>query len=130
MRLLLALTVLGAALFVAGCGGSSDSDSGSSTATVTVKDDQPLSRAEFIEQADAICDEFDPKVEALGEEAEEILDSGDEEDDELAEAADIFRSINPVVEEGVEEFRAMTPRLPMPRPSPVMSAASKRRWKQ
>lgn len=108
MRRSIALILVGVTLCVSGCGGPFNSDTGS-TSTVTVKDDQPLSRSQFIEQADAICAKFDPKVQALGDEAEEIIQEGNEGDDELAEAADIFRSVNPVVEGGVEELRAITP---------------------
>ena len=83
----------------AGCGG------GDSTETVTVGSTgtaPPLSKAEYIEQADAICAGFRPKAEALTDEANKLADQGDSAGaaDKLGEAIDVSRA-------GVEELQSL-----------------------
>lgn len=65
---------LAAVLFVAlavlvGCGGSDSS----STDAVTAQSDETLSKAEFVERADAICADWAPEREALQERVEELI---------------------------------------------------------
>ncbi|HEX5983320.1 MAG TPA: hypothetical protein VFY69_03850 [Solirubrobacterales bacterium] len=58
-----------AALLIAGCGGGDDETT--ETAPVTTEEPQTLTKAELIEQGDAICAEVNAAVGALGAEAEE-----------------------------------------------------------
>jgi hypothetical protein len=55
-----------AALLVAGCGGGGSSDSSESTATTTAAAPKALSKAELIEQGDAICAEVNAAVGSVG----------------------------------------------------------------
>ena len=55
-----------AALLVAGCGGGGSSDSSESTATTTAAAPRALSKAELIEQGDAICAEVNAAVGSVG----------------------------------------------------------------
>jgi hypothetical protein len=59
-----------AALLIAGCGGGGSSDSSESTAT-TVAAPKALSKAELIEQGDAICAEVNAAVGSVGSSATE-----------------------------------------------------------
>jgi hypothetical protein len=53
-------------LLVAGCGGGGGSDSSESTATTTAAAPKALSKAELIEQGDAICGEVNAAVGSVG----------------------------------------------------------------
>jgi len=66
--ILLLLTAL-VALAIAGCGGGGGDETTETTATV--EEPQKLSKAELIEQGDAICAEVNAAVGALGGESEE-----------------------------------------------------------
>jgi hypothetical protein len=55
-----------AALLVSGCGGGDGSDSSESTATTTASAPPALSKAELIEQGDAICAEVNAAVGSVG----------------------------------------------------------------
>jgi hypothetical protein len=61
---ILALPV--AALLVSGCGGGGSSDSSESTATTAASAPRALSKAELIEQGDAICAEVNAAVGSVG----------------------------------------------------------------
>lgn len=54
------------ALLIAGCGGGGSSDSSESTATTTAAAPKALSKAELIEQGDAICAEVNAAVGSVG----------------------------------------------------------------
>lgn len=66
-KLILVLLAIVAALVVAGCGGGGDE---TETTTPTVEEPTPLTKAELIEEGDAICAEVNAAVGALGAEAE------------------------------------------------------------
>lgn len=68
-KLTLLLLAALAALAVAGCGGGDDETTES--APVTTEEPQTLTKAELIEEGDAICAEVNAAVGALGAEAEE-----------------------------------------------------------
>jgi hypothetical protein len=71
-----------AALLVAGCGGGGGGDSSESTAT-TVAAPRALSKAELIEQGDAICAEVNAAVGSVGS-------SGTENSSPASQAADLY----------------------------------------
>ena len=77
---ILALPV--AALLIAGCGGGGSSDSSESTAT-TVAAPKALSKAELIEQGDAICAEVNAAVGSVGA-------SSTENSSPASQAADLY----------------------------------------
>ena len=81
------LVVLALARVLAGCGGG-DGDDGGGTA---------LTKDEFVAQADAICKEYEEKLNALGT---------PQSQEELAEFAD--RSV-PIAEEGQSKLEELTP---------------------
>jgi hypothetical protein len=71
-----------AALLVVGCGGGGSSDSSESTAT-TVAAPKALSKAELIEQGDAICAEVNAAAGSVGS-------SGTENSSPASQAADLY----------------------------------------
>lgn len=71
-----------AALLVAGCGGGGSSDSSESTATATTAAPRALSKAELIEQGDAICAEVNAAVGSVGSSSTENSPAG--------QAADLY----------------------------------------
>jgi hypothetical protein len=77
---ILALPVV--ALLIAGCGGGGSSDSSESTAT-TVAAPKALSKAELIEQGDAICAEVNAAVGSVGS-------SSTENSSPASQAADLY----------------------------------------
>jgi hypothetical protein len=93
---------------LAGCGGSDSSSSDGTNAASS--SGEPLTKAEFVEQADAICADRTPEREALQGQAEELaneINNGadrarDELADLLAEAADN-------AEQEFSELRALVP---------------------
>lgn len=88
-RSLLLLVLPGlAALALAGCGG--DGNGGAAAGTT-------LTKAEFVAQANALCKDYDARIDALGEPA------GIEDLVALAEQA------KPIAEEAVAKLRALTP---------------------
>jgi hypothetical protein len=78
---ILALPV--AALLVSGCGGGGGSDSSESTATTTAAAPRALSKAELIEQGDAICAEVNAAVGSVGS-------SSTENSSPTSQAADLY----------------------------------------
>ncbi|MGN6665112.1 MAG: hypothetical protein ACTHK6_13055 [Solirubrobacterales bacterium] len=68
-KTILVLLAVLAALVVAGCGGGGGETE--STATTTTEEPQSLTKAELIQQGDAICGEVNAAVGALGSEASE-----------------------------------------------------------
>jgi hypothetical protein len=78
---ILALPV--AALLISGCGGGGGSDSSESTATTTASAPRALSKAELIEQGDAICAEVNAAVGSVGS-------SSTENSSPASQAADLY----------------------------------------
>jgi hypothetical protein len=72
-----------AALLVAGCGGGGSSDSSESTATTTAAAPRALSKAELIEQGDAICAEVNAAAGSVGS-------SSTENSSPASQAADLY----------------------------------------
>jgi hypothetical protein len=72
-----------AALFIAGCGGGGGSDSSESTATTTAAAPRALSKAELVEQGDAICAEVNAAVGSVGS-------SETENSSPASQAADLY----------------------------------------
>jgi hypothetical protein len=72
-----------AALLVAGCGGGGGSDSSESAATTTAAAPRVLSKAELIEQGDAICAEVNAAVGSVGS-------SETENSSPASQAADLY----------------------------------------
>jgi hypothetical protein len=72
-----------AALLVTGCGGGGSSDSSESTATTTASAPRALSKAELIEQGDAICAEVNAAVGSVGSSSTENSSPG-------SQAADLY----------------------------------------
>jgi hypothetical protein len=97
------VVLLVAALLIAGCGGGGDEESTESTATTTAAP-TALSKAELIEQGDAICGEVNAAVGSAG--------SGEEGSGATAQVADLYSgmiaSVNnlgtPQETEGYAEF--------------------------
>jgi hypothetical protein len=102
---------MAAAVFVtlvalAGCGGSESS----STETVTVQSGETLSKAEFVEKADAICADWKPEREALQEQAEELIggiNAGS--DDARAELSELLSEATENAEQELSEIRQLSP---------------------
>jgi hypothetical protein len=72
-----------AALLIAGCGGGGGSDSSESTATTTAAAPRALSKAELIEQGDAICAEVNAAAGSVGS-------SSTENSSPAGQAADLY----------------------------------------
>ena len=82
---------------VVGCGGGTETVTvGSTTAT------QPLSKAEFIAQADAICGDTKPKTDPLIDQAQAASDAGDYE-----KAADLFDQAVQISKAGADRIEAL-----------------------
>lgn len=108
---ILALPVAVAALLIAGCGGGGSSDSSESTATTTAAP-AAMSKAELIEQGDAICAEVNAAVGSVGS-------SSTENSSPAGQAADLYSgmvaSLNnlgtPQETEGYAEFSSAAEEL-------------------
>jgi hypothetical protein len=87
-------------LLAAGCGGD-DSTEIVTGATATV---EPLSKAEYIERADAICAEFTAKTEPLAKELNRALNNFN-----FARAARAQREAHEAVRDGYERINALPP---------------------
>lgn len=113
MRRLLILAGLIVALAAsAGCGGS-DSDSTSADTTAADSSEEALTKAEFIEQADAICEDHKPEREALQEQAEELADEVNSGADQAREElADLLSEAGGDAEAEYEELHALSPPPP------------------
>ena len=99
MRHLTVLILALVALSIVACGDDDDDGGGDSGSAV--------SKDEFIEQADQICREGNAEFERLNEELDAI--SGGSASEQFAEAESLFREGVEIVDEGLEEFRALTP---------------------
>lgn len=104
--LVLAAAVFGALVALAGCGGSDSS----STETVAVQSGEALSKAEFIEKADAICADWKPEREALQEQAEGLIrgiNAGS--DDARAELSELLSEATENAGQELSEIRQLSP---------------------
>jgi CHASE3 domain sensor protein len=104
----LAAVVFAALVALVGCGGSSSNSS--STDTASVRSGEALSKAEFVEQADAICTNRKSEREALQSEAEELaqeINAGS--DAAREELADLLAKAADNAEEEFSELRGLTP---------------------
>lgn len=108
MRRGLALIGLVAALVaLVGCGGS---DSSSSGTTAAASSGEPLTKAEFVERADAICEDRAPEREALQEQAQELAEEINAGDDQAPEElADLLVEAADHAEQEFSELRALVP---------------------
>ena len=68
----IALTVLLVSLLAVGCGGGSKETTTATTTQVATSDGQPSSKADFIDQADAICRNHQSRREDLESQAREL----------------------------------------------------------
>lgn len=94
---------------LAGCGGA-DSDSTAAETTSADSSGGPLTKAEFIEQADAICAEYLPEAEELEDKGQvlggEIEDGSDQAREELA---DLLSQAADSAERQYDQLRALRP---------------------
>jgi hypothetical protein len=98
-----AIALLPLALVVAaGCGGAGDDSTEVVTATAPTETTEPLTKAEYIEQADVICGNFNSQLESLNEEVQGQLTGRDFEAaaDTVSEAVEVSRS-------GIEQLEAL-----------------------
>lgn len=79
------LLVLAAALALAGCGGSGGKSGGT------------LTKAEFVAQANAICKDYEARIDALGEPGS------------VDDLVDLAAKAKPIAESGVAQLRALKP---------------------
>ncbi|HET7444730.1 MAG TPA: hypothetical protein VFJ57_08740 [Solirubrobacterales bacterium] len=109
MRRLLTLAGLFAALAaLAGCGGS-DSDS-TAAETATGGTSEALTKAEFIEQADAICEDHASEREELQEQAAELAEEVNAGSDQAREElADLLAEAAGSAEAEYGELQDLTP---------------------
>ena len=98
MRAALLVLVLAVPVLVAACGGGDDEGGGR----------ERLSKTELVERANAICSDFDKRVEEIQKKYEARITGFEDEKslDALAEFAGESRS---TVEDGVEELRELEP---------------------
>jgi hypothetical protein len=97
-----AVLVLG--LVVTGCGGD-DEGGETSTVTQTVEEQsEALTKAEFIEEADAICKAGHEEAEPLEDTFQQAQQAGDAE-----KAADIVRQVADIADEEASKLRALEP---------------------
>lgn len=98
-------------LAFAGCGGGGSDSSPSTTTqteTVTVESGQPLSKADFIARADAICSAAKEEVDGLDGEIQELSDSASSSSD-LAKLAGLFRKAADSTQGEVDQIRDLEP---------------------
>jgi hypothetical protein len=109
MRRLFILAGLCVALAVlAGCGGS-DSDS-TAAETTAGGSGEALTKAEFIEQADGICEDHASEREELQEQAAALADEVNSGDDQAREElADLLAEAAGSAEAEYDELRGLTP---------------------
>ena len=88
---------------------TNDDDGGGDTgsAVTTTEESSALSKDEFIEQADQICQAGNEEFERINEELDAI--SGGSAAEQFAEAESLLREGVEIVDQGLEEFRALTP---------------------
>lgn len=110
MKRLLPL-VLALALVAAGCGEDEEggSEAQSVTVTETVATDQPITKAEYIARADALCAEASSKLDPLNQELDDLTAN----DTDLERGAEIMRESQAIVEPLAAQFKA----LPLPEDS-------------
>jgi hypothetical protein len=105
--------VLAAGLIAAGCGDDDEETTTAATTTTTQAgatgptgaSGEPLSKAEFIEEADAICKAGDKEIDAAADQ----LFSGGANPGQAEEEAFITQTLVPGVQQQVDGIRALTP---------------------
>jgi hypothetical protein len=103
-------TVLAVGLIAAGCGGDDDEDTAAMTTTETgatgatgAAGGEPLSKSEFIKQADQICRQGDQQIQQAGQE----LGPGSPSEEELEQFA--AETVVPNIQEQIDGIRQLTP---------------------
>jgi hypothetical protein len=91
-----------AALLVAGCGGGDDGDP-----SAAASDAPPISKAEFIKKADAICQEVNQKIVNEGTATLQKALKGSGESLHEAEVEVIATVTLPLLQEEIDELRAL-----------------------
>ena len=102
LSILALLFALAVALPVVGCGDDDDGDAGGDGGTTTsAGGGEPLSKQEFISQADRICAQGDAEIDRAGQ---EFAGTSGEEVDEL-----VLTVIAPGYRDQIEQIRELTP---------------------
>ena len=102
LSILALLIALAVALPVVGCGDDDDDDAGGDGGTTTsAGGGEPLSKQEFISQADRICAQGDAEIDRGGQ---EFAGTSGEEVDEL-----VLTVIAPGYRDQIEQIRELTP---------------------
>lgn len=91
------------------CGGGS-ADSGSTASTVVVQQTPPLTKPQFIVQADSICRAANEKG-TSGRKLNEIRESASSEDEraQVREVGEVMRQQSEITDVEIEEIRAREP---------------------
>jgi hypothetical protein len=102
--------VLAAGLIAAGCGGDDDEDTTAATTTEAgatgatgAAGGEPLSKSEFVEQADRICRQGDQEIQQAAQE----LGPGRPSDQEVEQFA--TETVVPNIQEQIDGIRQLTP---------------------
>jgi alanyl-tRNA synthetase len=101
------LCLIATAVVLSACGGSSSSST-TATRTVTVERSEALTLPEFIDRADAICEEENDRLGDESDEIDEELDSASTSD-EFNEAADHMHAYADEIQEGLARLRELEP---------------------
>jgi hypothetical protein len=103
---ILALAGAGVALVATGCGGDDDDDTtAATTATTTAAAGEPLSKQEFIAEADTICSQGDREI---NQAANETFGGGQEPSQEEQEQF-VTDTVLPNIQGQIDGIRALTP---------------------
>jgi hypothetical protein len=95
------------ALAIAACGGGSDTTT-APTQTVTAQKQGPApTKAEFIKEADALCQQSRDEAASLGQQIQDLPDPTSTED--LHESADLFREYAGILEQQAQALRQLEP---------------------
>ena len=100
-----AIALLLVLVIVAGCGGDDDDSTEAVTVTTATETAGPLTRAEYIAQADAICEDFRSKTLPLDKESDRAANNLD-----FARAARAQRETLEILAEGTSASTPFKPR--------------------
>jgi hypothetical protein len=103
-RSLVPLLIISAGFLAAGCGGSSSS----STKTVTVQQSEPLTKAQFIAQADAICQASQEDIQPLATRYRKVAKAA-RRSDQFQEVADVLHQLTGRAKEELTQLRELEP---------------------
>lgn len=101
----LAAILLVACSNLAACGGS---DGEVTTRTVTIEADGPPTKAQFVEEVDAVCAKVNPEIDALNDRRAAVEEEAESNED-FGRLADFYGKAVSIVEAGAEELRSLTP---------------------